>query len=190
NIVPQVRDEINRPSNKLSRAGTYGVPVVSERRFLEWIGKAVPDSWHRTYSADQIAALSKLSSGTVNELVRFGLLDPREVVCSGFAIWQVLGRSQVCLRMGLDCLRSFAAYRRSGHGSRKPTCPICGCIPPVTTPLKSNSPRDEPISAASLCCPVSPPKQNADALFEQAQAAEEVGDVAEAERRCTIETAL
>src|SRR5262245_51754097 len=25
-----------RPSNKLSRAGTYGVPVVSERRFLEW----------------------------------------------------------------------------------------------------------------------------------------------------------
>ena len=109
NIVPQVRDEINRPSNKLSRAGTYGVPVVSERRFLEWIGKAVPDSWHRTYSADQIAALSKLSSGTVNELVRFGLLDPREVVCSGFAIWQVLGRSQVCLRMGLDCLRSFAA---------------------------------------------------------------------------------
>src|SRR6516165_6750852 len=66
-----------RPSNKLSRAGSYGVPVVSERRFLEWIGKAVPDSWHRTYSADQIAALSKLSSDTVDELVRFGLLDSR-----------------------------------------------------------------------------------------------------------------
>ena len=66
-----------RPSNKLSRAGTYGVPVVSERRFLEWIGKAVPDSWHRTYSADQIAALSKLSSDTIDELVRFGLLNPR-----------------------------------------------------------------------------------------------------------------
>jgi hypothetical protein len=66
-----------RPSNKLSRAGTYGVPVVSERRFLEWIGKAVPDSWHRTYSADQIATLSKLSSDTIDELVRFGLLDPR-----------------------------------------------------------------------------------------------------------------
>jgi len=64
-----------RPSNKLSRAGSYGVPVVSERRFLEWIGKAAPDSWHRTYSADQIAALSKLSSNTIDELVRFGLLD-------------------------------------------------------------------------------------------------------------------
>ena len=31
-----------RPSSKLSRAGSYGIPVVSERRFLEWIGKAVP----------------------------------------------------------------------------------------------------------------------------------------------------
>src|SRR5262249_33834192 len=66
-----------RPSNKLSRAGTYGVPVVSERRFLEWIGKAVPDSWHRTYSADQIAALSSLTLATINERVRFGLLAPR-----------------------------------------------------------------------------------------------------------------
>src|SRR6516164_11841689 len=66
-----------RPSNKLSRAGTYGIPVVSERRFLEWIGKAVPDSLNRTYSADQIAALSKLSRGTIEELTRFGLLNPR-----------------------------------------------------------------------------------------------------------------
>jgi hypothetical protein len=32
----------------------------------------------RNYSADQIAALSKLSSNTIEELVRFGLLDPRE----------------------------------------------------------------------------------------------------------------
>src|SRR5438132_13711092 len=66
-----------RPSNKLSRAGSYGIPVVSERRFLEWIGKAVPDSLNRAYSADQIATLSNLSSRTVDELVRFGLLDPR-----------------------------------------------------------------------------------------------------------------
>src|SRR4029077_11545450 len=32
-----------RPSNKLSRATEYGIPIVGERRFLEWIGKAVPD---------------------------------------------------------------------------------------------------------------------------------------------------
>src|ERR1700745_1736489 len=39
-----------RPSNKLSRATSYGIPVVSERRFLEWIGKFVPESVQRTYS--------------------------------------------------------------------------------------------------------------------------------------------
>ena len=40
-------------------------PVVSERRFLEWIGKAVPDSVQKTYSADQLAALSKMSIGMI-----------------------------------------------------------------------------------------------------------------------------
>jgi hypothetical protein len=35
-----------RPSNKLSRASAYGVPIVSERRFLEWIEKAIPDNLH------------------------------------------------------------------------------------------------------------------------------------------------
>jgi NAD-dependent DNA ligase len=47
-----------RPSNKLSRANAYGVPVASERRFLEWIGKVVPDSAHKTYSAEQIATFA------------------------------------------------------------------------------------------------------------------------------------
>jgi hypothetical protein len=49
-----------------------GLPPV-----LEWTGKAVPDSLHRTYSADQVATLSKLSHNTFDKLVRFGLLDPR-----------------------------------------------------------------------------------------------------------------
>jgi BRCT domain type II-containing protein len=51
-----------RPSNKLTRANAYGIPVANERSFLEWIGKAIPDSVHKTYSTDQLAALSKLSS--------------------------------------------------------------------------------------------------------------------------------
>jgi BRCA1 C Terminus (BRCT) domain len=66
-----------RPSNKLSRATTYGIPVASERRFLEWIGKAAPDSDHKTYSAEQISSLSKLPSDMIQELAQFGLLDER-----------------------------------------------------------------------------------------------------------------
>ena len=49
-----------RPSNKLARANSYSIPVVSERRFLEWIGKVVPEGVQKTYSGEQLAALSKL----------------------------------------------------------------------------------------------------------------------------------
>ena len=59
-----------RPSNKLSRATALGIPIVSERRFLEWVGKAVPDNVQKTYSADQLAALSKMSSGMIRELAQ------------------------------------------------------------------------------------------------------------------------
>src|SRR6476620_4318206 len=45
-----------RPSNKLSRARSYSVPVVSERRFLEWIGKLIPDNANKAYTVDQLAA--------------------------------------------------------------------------------------------------------------------------------------
>ncbi|MGC2074952.1 MAG: BRCT domain-containing protein [Xanthobacteraceae bacterium] len=69
-----------RPSNKLSRATTYGIPVASERRFLEWIGKAIPDSVQKTYSTDQIAALSKLSGDMILKLAQLGLLDERAFV--------------------------------------------------------------------------------------------------------------
>src|SRR6516165_8881818 len=69
--------EDGRPSNELSRATAYGIPVPSERRFLEWIGKAVPDRVQKTYSTDQLAALSKLSSDMIHEFAQFGLLDER-----------------------------------------------------------------------------------------------------------------
>src|SRR6201984_2324638 len=38
-----------RPSNKPGRATALGIPIVSERRFLEWVGKAVPEDVRKTY---------------------------------------------------------------------------------------------------------------------------------------------
>src|SRR5436309_2135487 len=37
-----------RPSKSLSLAKSYGIPIASERRFLEWAGRAVPDEQVRT----------------------------------------------------------------------------------------------------------------------------------------------
>src|SRR5215813_4283165 len=170
-----------RPSNKLSRAGSYGVPVVSERRFLEWIGKAVPGSWNRTYSADQIAALSKLSSDTVDELVRFGLLDPRgglfgfrdlasarqvsSLFANGIGLSEII-RSVKEIRAWLpEADLSNLRLHPAGHHA-----------------IEIEQPEGRTDKRGQFVLPVSPPKQNADALFEQAQAAEEAGDIAEAER--------
>jgi hypothetical protein len=67
-----------RPSNKLSRATEYRIPIVSERRFLEWVGKSICESDQKTYSAEQLATLSKMSSGMIQELAQLGLLDERD----------------------------------------------------------------------------------------------------------------
>ena len=170
-----------RPSNKLSRASSYGIPVVSERRFLEWTGKAVPDSMHRTYSADQIATLSKLSNGTIDELVRFGLLDPRgglfgfrdlasarqisKLFADGIALSEII-RSVKEVRQWLPQadLSNLRLHPAAHHG------------------IEIEQPDGRTDKRGQFVLPVTPPEQNADALFERAQAAEEIGDRAEAER--------
>ena len=63
-------------SKSLSRAQSYGVPIVSERRLLEWIGRALPDEEARAYSAEQLAGLSGLPIDIIGQLSLFGLLGP------------------------------------------------------------------------------------------------------------------
>src|SRR5262245_8103723 len=170
-----------RPSNKLSKAGTYGIPVVSERRFLEWIGKAVPDALHRTYSADQIAALSNLPSSRVGELVRFGLLNPRDGL---FGFRDLASARQISKLFGQgialsEIIRSVQAVREW-----LPEADLSNLRlhPTARHAIEIEQPEGRTDKRGQFVLPVNPPEQNADALFEQAQAAEETGDNAEAER--------
>src|ERR1700730_6171040 len=66
-----------QPSKSLSLAKSYGVAIASERQFLEWAGKAIPDDQVRTYSASQISSLSDLPLDVVEQLTVFGLPDCR-----------------------------------------------------------------------------------------------------------------
>jgi hypothetical protein len=66
-----------RPSNSLARAKSYRVPIASERQFLEWLGKSAPEEQAKTYSADQLASLSKLPKEIVDQLSMFGLIEAR-----------------------------------------------------------------------------------------------------------------
>jgi tetratricopeptide (TPR) repeat protein len=64
-----------RPSKSLTQAKTSGIPIVSERRFLEWVGNIAPEEEARIYSRVEIAALSKLPADIVEQLSMFGLIE-------------------------------------------------------------------------------------------------------------------
>src|SRR6516164_10942509 len=170
-----------RPSNKLSRAGTYGIPAVSERRFLELIGKAVPDSLNRTYSAGQIATLSKLSHGTVEELVRFGLLNPRGGL---FGFRDLASARQVSnlFTHGIGLSEIIRSVKEIRAWLPEADLSNLRLQPASHHAIEIEQPEGRTDKRGQFVLPVSPPEQNADALFVRAQAAEETGDVAEAER--------
>src|SRR5947208_558301 len=171
-----------RPSNKLSRAGTYGVPVVSERRFLEWIGKVVPDSLNRTYSAEQIAALSKLSGSTVDELVRFGLLDPREGL---FGFRDLANARQIAklFEHGIALSEIIRSVKEVRAWLPEADLSNLRLHPATHHTIEIEQPEGRTDKRGQFVLPAAPPEQNANALFEQAQVAEETGNIAEAERR-------
>jgi tetratricopeptide (TPR) repeat protein len=169
------------PSDKLSKASTYGIPAVSERRFLEWIGRAVPDSWNRTYSADQIAALSKLSSNTIDELVRFGLLNPR-VGLFGFRDLASARQVSNLFANGIALSEIIRSVKEVRQWLPEADLSNLRLHPASHHVIEIEQPEGRTDKRGQFVLPVSPPEQNADALFEQAQAAEETGDVAEAER--------
>ena len=170
-----------RPSNKLSRASAYGVPVVSERRFLEWIGKALPDSVHKTYSADQLAALSKLSRDMIRELAQFGLLDERG---GRFGFRDLAGARQIA-KLLTDGVRLSEIIR--GVSEVRKWLPEVGLANVRFRPGTLNSLEVEQLGGRTdrrgqFMLAVEDSSHNPDDLFEQAQSAEEVGDIAEAER--------
>jgi len=67
-----------RPSNSLHRARAAKIPIASERQFLEWVGRAIPDEEIRTYPAERLASLAGLPSALIDELAVLGLIDPRD----------------------------------------------------------------------------------------------------------------
>src|ERR1700756_1201267 len=170
-----------RPSNKLSRAGSYGIPVVSERRFLEWIGKAVPDSLNRTYSAGQIATLSKLSRGTIEELVRFGLLNPRGGL---FGFRDLASARQISnlFAHGIALSEIIRSVKEIRAWLPEADLSNLRLHPATHHTIEIEQPEGRTDKRGQFVLPATPPEQNADALFEQAQAAEENGNIAEAER--------
>jgi tetratricopeptide (TPR) repeat protein len=170
-----------RPSNKLNRASEYGIPVVSERRFLEWIGKAVPDDAQKSYSAEQISGLSKMSVDMVRELSRLGLLDDRH---GRFGFRDLASARQIAKLLN-DGVR-LSEIIRAVSEIRKwlPDVGFTGLR------LQAGVHRDIQVEHCGgrtdkygqFVLAVDEAPEDPDDLFDRAHAAEQMGNVAEAER--------
>jgi tetratricopeptide (TPR) repeat protein len=170
-----------RPSNKLSRAAAYGVPVVSERRFLEWIGKVSPDSAHKTYSAEQLASLSKLSGDRIQELAQLGLLDER----AGRFGFRDLASARQIAKLLADGVRLREII--SSVTEIRKWLPDSGLAnvrfhPGPFNSLVVEQPGGRTDKHGQFVLVVDDCRHNPDDLFAGAQAAEEAGDIVEAER--------
>jgi tetratricopeptide (TPR) repeat protein len=170
-----------RPSNKLNRASEYGIPVVSERRFLEWIGKAVPDDAQKSYSAEQISGLSKMSVDMVRELSRLGLLDDRH---GRFGFRDLASARQIAklLNDGVrlsEIIRAISEIRKwlpdVGFTSLRLQAGVH-----CDVQVEHRIGRTDKYGQFVLAVDDAP--ENPDELFDRAHAAEQMGNVTEAER--------
>jgi tetratricopeptide (TPR) repeat protein len=170
-----------RPSNKLSRATEYGIPVVSERRFLEWIGKAVPDTVQKTYSADQLASLSKMSIRMIGELAQLSLLDERD---GRFGFRDLASARQIAklLNDGVrlsEIIRAVSEIRKWLPEAGLAAVRLhAGALSDVQVE-QSGGRADK---YGQFVFAVDDARDDPDDLFDRAHAAEQMGDIAEAER--------
>ena len=170
-----------RPSNKLSRATALGIPIVSERRFLEWVGKTVPDNVQKTYSAEQLATLSKLSIGMVRELSQLSLLDERDG-CFGFRDLASARQIAKLLNDGVrlsEIIRAVSKIRKWLPDAGLSAVRLhAGALSDVQV----EQPGGRTDKYGQFVLAVDGARDDPDDLFDRAHAAEQVGDIAEAER--------
>jgi tetratricopeptide (TPR) repeat protein len=169
------------PSKSLSLAKSYGVVIASERQFLEWAGKAIPDDQVRSYSASQLSSLSSLPVEVIERLTTFGLLDGR-ADRYGF-------RDLTAARQLAELLRSgvrLSIITKSLQAIRKwlPDAALSNLrlYPASSDAILVEHMKGRTDKTGQFVMPVGDSQEDADALFEQAQSAEEAKDLDTAQR--------
>jgi tetratricopeptide (TPR) repeat protein len=170
-----------RPSNSLAQARSYGIPVASERQFLEWLGRAAPDDQAKTYTDDQLSALSKIPKEILQQLAMFGLVEPKDGRY-GFrdlaAARQIAGllASGVPLSVVTKSLREIRKWLPDARLSN------LRLFPESSDRILIEQMKGRTDKTGQFVLPVEPTEDDPDALFAAAQAADEDGDADTAER--------
>ena len=170
-----------RPSNSLARAKSYRVLIASERQFLQWLGKSAPEEQAKTYTADQLASLSKLPKEIVEQLSMFGLIEARNGLY-GFRDLAAARQVAGLLAAGTG----LSVITKSLHEIRK-WLPDAGLsnlklFPESSDRILVEQMKGRTDKTGQFVLDVEKPADNADAVFEEAQAAESGSDIAMAER--------
>lgn len=171
-----------QPSHSLALAKSYGVPVVSERRFLQWLGRGHPDGETKTYTAGQLAALAKLPEQVIDDLAMFGLI---EASGGAFGFRDLAAARQIAglLASGTPLsviTRSLIDIRRWLPDARLSNLRL---FPQSSDRILVEHLSGRTDAKGQFVLDVDPPRDDdADTVFTQAQAAEENGDLALAEQ--------
>jgi tetratricopeptide (TPR) repeat protein len=169
-----------RPSNSLAAAKSYSIPIVNERRFLEWVGKSVSQEQAKTYTEGQLAALSKLPADVVEQLAMFGLIEAR---ASLYGFRDLAAARQVAQLLGSGT--PLSVITKSLRDIRKwlPDARLSNLrlFPQSADRVLVEQVRGRTDSKGQFVLDVTKPADSADAAFAQAQSAEETGDQAAAE---------
>jgi tetratricopeptide (TPR) repeat protein len=163
-----------RLSNSLMQAKTYAIPVVPERRFLEWIGQVVPDEQVKTYTAEQIASLSKLPADTVEQIVLLGLIAASE---GKFGFADLAAARQVADLLGKGV--ALTVITKSMHDIRRwfPEVSLARVrLQADADRLLVAQPEGRTDRTGQFEMPVESADNDPDAVFAAARAAEDAGD--------------
>jgi tetratricopeptide (TPR) repeat protein len=170
-----------RASNSLAQAKTHGIPVASERQFLEWLGQSVPDEQTKTYTADQLASLAKLPPPVVDQLAMFGLIEARGAHY-GFrdlaAARQVAGLLAAGTALS-TITKSLNEIRKWLPDARLSNLKL---FPESSDRLLVEQVKGRTDKRGQFILDVEKPTDDVEAVFVEAQAAEEGGDLTAAER--------
>jgi len=170
-----------RPSNSLAKAKSYNIPIASERQFLEWIGHATPEDQTKSYTADQLSALSKVPKDVVEQLAMFGVIEQRGGLY-GFRDLAAARQIASLLASGV----TLSAVTKSLSDIRKwlPDARLSNLklFPESSDRILIEQMKGKTDKTGQFQLAVTQRDGDADALFQQAQLAEEAHDAEAAER--------
>src|SRR5258708_24009826 len=170
-----------RPSNSLAQAKSYRIPIASERQFLQWLGRSAPEEQAKAYTADQLARLSKLPKDIVDQLAMFGLIEARNGL---YGFRDLAAARQVAGLLAAGT--ALSVITKSLHEIRKwlPDARLSNLklFPESSDRILVEQMKGRTDRTGQFVLDVEKPADDADAVFEEAQGAEEQNDIATAER--------